>query len=108
MLDKEDASQIYDVGIEPAVSNPTPSSDARGTPDPRAQPKEKEKDQGKRKPAGPNEPFEQWERDEMEVLLNEVQGNLGECLLGIPNNGFLTVTTSYLSDTFLRGRGYRG
>jgi len=58
------------------VPNPTPGSDAHGTPDPRAQPKEKEKDQGKRKPAGPNEPFEQWERDEIEVLLNEVQGHL--------------------------------
>ena len=102
-LAKEDASQVYDVGIEPILSNPTPGSDARGTPDARAQPKEKEKDQGKRRPAGPNEPFEQWERDEMEALLKEVQGHLGESLLGILNNGFLTGTASCLSDTFLRG-----
>lgn len=85
-LAKEDTSQVHDVGIESVVSNPTPGSDARGTPDPRAQPKEKEEDQGKRKPAGPNEPFEQWERDEMEALLKEVQGHLGEFLLGILNN----------------------
>jgi hypothetical protein len=105
-LDKEDAPQAHETGVEPTVSNLTPGSDARGTPELRAQPREKEKDQGKRKPAGPNEPFEQWERDEMEALLNEVQGHLGESLLGILNNGFLTATTSYFSDTFLGGRGY--
>jgi len=101
-LAREDASQVYDVGIETTVSNATPGSEPR-TPDPRAQPKEKEKDQGKRKPAGPNEPFEQWERDEMEALLNEVQGHLGESQPGILNDNFLTGTTSYISDTFLGG-----
>jgi hypothetical protein len=102
-LTKEDDAQVNDTGIESAMPNPTPSSDTRGTPDPRGQPKEKDKEQGKRKPAGPNEPFEQWERDEMEALLKEVQGHLGESLLGIPNNGFLTVTTSCFSDTILGG-----
>jgi len=101
---KEDASQVNDIGNE---SNPTPSSDTSGTPDLRGQLKEKDKDQGKRKPAGPNEPFEQWERDEMEALLKEVQGHLGESLLGIISNGFLPVTTSCLSDAILGGRGYR-
>lgn len=92
---------MYDIGIEPTVSNPTPCSDPRGTPDLRAHPKEK--DQAKRKPAGPNEPFEQWERDEMEALLKEVQGHLGESQPGILNNSPLTGTTSYFSDTFLGG-----
>jgi len=41
----------------------------------------------------------------MEALLKEVQGHLGESLLGTPNNLLLTVTTSYLSHTFLGGRG---
>lgn len=100
-LAREDASQVYDIGIEPTVSNPTPCSDPRGTPDLRAHPKEK--DQAKRKPAGPNEPFEQWERDEMEALLKEVQGHLGESQPGILNNSPLTGTTSYFSDTFLGG-----
>ena len=98
-LAREDASQGHDIGSESAMPNPAPSSDTRGTPDPRGQSKEKDKDQGKRKPAGPNEPFEQWERDEMEALLKEVQGHLGESLSGIPNNPLLTVTTSCLSDT---------
>ena len=82
-LAKEDASQGHDIGIESPIPNPTPSSETRGTPDPRGQPKEKDKDPGKRKPAGPNEPFEQWERDEMEALLKEVQGHLGESPSGI-------------------------
>lgn len=106
-LAREDASQGNDNGIDSAMPNPTPSSDTRGTPDPRGQLKEKDKDQGKRRPAGPNEPFEQWERDEMEALLKEVQGHLGEPLLGIPNIRFLTVTTSYLPDTILGRRGCR-
>lgn len=100
-LVREDASQVYDVGIESTASNPTPGSEPRGTPDLRAQPKEK--DQGKKKPAGPNEPFEQWERDGMEALLSEVQGHLGKSQSGILNNGFLTMTTSCISDTFLGG-----
>jgi hypothetical protein len=106
VLARENASQGNDIGIESAMPNPAPSSDTRGTPDPKGQSKEKDKDQEKRKPAGPNEPFEQWERDEMEALLKEVQGHLGESLLGIPNNGFLTMTASCLFDTILGGRGY--
>lgn len=106
-LAREDASQGNDIGIDSAMPNATPSSDTRGTPDLRGQLKEKDKDQGKRRPAGPNEPFEQWERDEMEALLKEVQGHLGEPLSGIPNVRLLTVTTSYLPDTVLGRRGYR-
>lgn len=106
-LAKEDASQGHDIGMESPIPNPTPSSETRGTPDPRGQPKEKDKDPGKRKPAGPNEPFEQWERDEMEALLKEVQGHLGESPPCILNNGFLIVPTSCLSDTIPGGRGYR-
>ncbi|ORX40300.1 hypothetical protein BD324DRAFT_641172 [Kockovaella imperatae] len=33
---------------------------------------------GKRVPSGPQEPWAQWEREEMEELLNEVRGHLGE------------------------------
>ncbi len=106
-LAKEDVSQGNDIVIESPVPNPTPSSETRGTPDLRGQPKEKDKDPGRRKPAGPNEPFEQWERDEMEALLKEVQGHLGESPSGILNNGFLIVSTSCLSDTIPGGRGYR-
>lgn len=32
-----------------------------------------------RRPARGSEPFEKWERDEMEKLLGEVNGQLGEC-----------------------------
>lgn len=36
-----------------------------------------------RRPSRPEEPFEQWERDEMEALLTEVRGHLGEFELGL-------------------------
>jgi hypothetical protein len=34
-----------------------------------------------RRPTHPDEPLEQWERDEMEELLQDVKGHLGKCFL---------------------------
>ena len=42
-------------------------------------------DLGKRSPSGPTAAWAQWERDEMEELLQEVRGNLGESLFSIPS-----------------------
>ena len=40
---------------------------------------DKEKEKEKKKPAKPDqEPFEAWEREEMEKLLGELRGHLGE------------------------------
>ena len=41
---------------------------------------------GDRTPSGANEPWAQWERDEMEMLLNEVRGHLGESTLDTPQS----------------------
>lgn len=43
-----------------------------------------------REPSGPNDAWQQWERDDMEALLNEVRGHLGEprqVAIGIWANG---------------------
>ena len=47
---------------------------------PSVNPETASKGEGKhsREPSGPNDPWAQWERDEMEDLLNEVRGHLGE------------------------------
>ena len=44
-----------------------------------------------RVPSKSDQPFEQWERDEMEKLLNEVQGHLG-----LPSSWFFKISRRFL------------
>ena len=41
-----------------------------------------------RRPTNVDEPLEQWERDEFETLLEEVQGHLGACSISHNSLGF--------------------
>ncbi|KAG8894933.1 Phospholipase D1 [Tulasnella sp. 408] len=59
-----------------------------------------------RRPTNIDEPLEQWERDEFEVLLEGVKGHLGECSIGlhlgvahpIPFSAYKDVTLKNLRD----------
>lgn len=58
-----------------------------------------------RKHAKGNEPFEKWERNEMENLLGELNGHLGETLYLISRFRLLRCFNSSLSKPFSRGGG---
>ena len=70
---------------------------------------DKEKEKEKKKPAGPGqEPFEAWEREEMEKLLGELRGHLGERFFRLPvYDCLIDASISRIPDTVLRRRGYR-
>jgi len=70
---------------------------------------DKEKEKEKKKPAGPGqEPFEAWEREEMEKLLGELRGHLGERFFRPPAcDCLIDASISRIPDTVLRRRGHR-
>ena len=70
---------------------------------------DKDKDKEKKKLIKPvQEPFEAWEREEMEKLLGELRGHLGKIDGNIPICNSLThACHSHIPDAILRRRGYR-
>lgn len=72
---------------------------------------DKEKEKEKKKSMRPDqEPFEAWEREEMEKLLGEVRGHLGEgfSISKLPARDRLADTSiSHISNTVLGRRGHR-
>lgn len=68
--------------------------------------KEKEKE---KKPTRPDQgPFEAWEREEMEKLLGELRGHLGEKFFELRVwDRLIDALISFIPDTILGGRGYR-
>ena len=71
---------------------------------------DKEKDKDKKRTTRPDqEPFEAWERDEMENLLGELRGHLGE-IFSIPKlvcDRFIDASISHIPNTILGRRGHR-
>ena len=69
---------------------------------------DKEKEKEKKKPVKPvQEPFEAWERDEMEKLLGELCGHLGEQVEEIVCEGLTDTRRSHIPNTILGRGGYR-
>lgn len=73
---------------------------------------DKEKEKEKKKPTKPDqEPFEAWEREEMEKLLGELRGHLGERFFSISrvhDVRYLTsIYRSHISHKIFGRRGYR-
>lgn len=69
---------------------------------------DKEKEKEKKKSAKPvQEPFEAWEREEMEKLLGELRGHLGEQVREVPCDRPTDAHYSYIPDTILGRGGYR-
>lgn len=71
---------------------------------------DKDKEKERKKSMRPDqEPFEAWEREEMEKLLGELRGHLGE---RFPTSNLLTcdhptnISTSHISNTILGRRGH--
>ena len=67
---------------------------------------DKEKEKGKKKSIKPDqEPFEAWEREEMERLLGELRGHLGESCCDIPSyTGLTHVYQSCIQHDSWKGR----
>lgn len=69
---------------------------------------DKEKEKDKRKPTKPvQEPFEACEREEMEKLLGELRGHLGELAWGKKCDGPIDAHCSHIPNTILGRGGYR-
>jgi hypothetical protein len=69
---------------------------------------DKEKEKEKRKTAKPvQEPFEAWEREEMEKLLEELRGHLGERFPTLNRFPPDNLTYSCIPDAILGRRGHR-
>jgi len=71
---------------------------------------DKEKEKDKKKPIRPDqEPFEAWEREEMEKLLGELRGHLGErfsVLKFTAGDPLADASISHIPDAILGRRGH--